>query len=302
MNKKITLTSEYNDLRIDKVLSLLESEFSRSFLSTLFDNNKVLVNGKVAKSSHMKVYENDVIEYEIEEEKNFELKKIDDANLDIIYEDDDVIVINKPAGLVVHPAPGHTEDTLVNMLIGKVDNLSDINGDLRPGIVHRIDKDTSGLLLVAKNNKAHVFLSDLLKDHDIKREYYALVEGNIYEDDGKIVAPIGRDKKYRQKMAVDTRNGKDAITYFHVEERFNNKTLVSCKLETGRTHQIRVHMAYIGHPVVGDPLYNNKKYNGIDGQMLHAYKLTFPQPTTKKEVTVECPLPQNFVLILEQFK
>lgn len=302
MNKKITLTSEYDDLRIDKVLSLLESEFSRSFLSTLFDNNKVLVNGKVAKSSHMKVYENDVIEYEIEEEKNFELKKIDDANLDIIYEDDDVIVINKPAGLVVHPAPGHTEDTLVNMLIGKVDNLSDINGDLRPGIVHRIDKDTSGLLLVAKNNKAHAFLSDLLKDHDIKREYYALVEGNIYEDDGKIVAPIGRDKKYRQKMAVDTRNGKDAITYFHVEERFNNKTLVSCKLETGRTHQIRVHMAYIGHPVVGDPLYNNKKYSGIDGQMLHAYKLTFPQPTTKKEVTVECPLPQNFVLILEQFK
>lgn len=301
MMKKVVIDSRFDNERIDKVLATLEQDFSRSFFTDLCETEHVLLNGKKPKSSHIKLKVNDVLEYNIPEQEKFELKQIS-GDLDIVYEDDDVAVINKPKGLVVHPAPGHKEDTLVNMLIGQFASLSDINGDFRPGIIHRIDKDTSGLLLVAKNNKAHAYLSELLKEHEIRREYFALVEGIIYEDDGKIIAPIGRDKKFRQKMCVDTLKGKDATTYFHVERRFKDKTLVSCKLESGRTHQIRVHMSYINHPVLGDPLYNGRKYKNIDGQMLHAYKLIFPQPTTKKEVIVQVELPQYFKDLLEQFE
>lgn len=300
---KIVINSEssFIDERLDKVLASIEKNFSRTYIEKMCENGKVFVNGKLAKSSHYRLRSNDIIEYDIPLEEKIELKPIA-GDLDIAYEDDDVLVVNKPQGLVVHPAPGHKDDTLVNMLVGKISSLSTNGGDFRPGIVHRIDKDTSGLLLIAKNNRSHAFLSSLLKDHNISREYYALVEGIIYEDDGKVIAPIGRDQKFRQKMAVDTLHGKDAITHFHVIKRYKNATLIACKLETGRTHQIRVHMAYIGHPVVGDQLYNKKKYPGLTGQMLHAYRLTFPQPTTKKEIVVETKLPQYFEDELKKFE
>ncbi|MEG1222371.1 MAG: RluA family pseudouridine synthase [Bacilli bacterium] len=302
MKKTITINDElsiYVKERLDKTLSIVEPDISRSKVEKMIENGAITVND-IIKNGSYRLRENDVINYEIKEEEVIELKPLD-SGLDIVFEDQNVLVINKPRGLVVHPAPGHYNDTLVNILIAKTQSLSTINGEFRPGIVHRIDKDTSGLLLVAKNDIAHAFLAEQLKDHSMSREYYAIVEGLILENSGKVIAPLARDKKFRQKMAVNVRDGREAVTYFTVLQRFNNKTLVSLKLETGRTHQIRVHMAYIGHPVLGDEIYGKKNQN-LGGQILHAYKLNFISPTTKEEVTVETGLPQYFEDILNELK
>ncbi|MEG2640064.1 MAG: RluA family pseudouridine synthase [Bacilli bacterium] len=302
MKKTITINDElsiYVKERLDKTLSIVEKDISRSKVEKMIEDGFITVND-VIKNGSYRLRANDVINYEIKEETVIELKPLD-SGLDIVFEDQNVLVINKPRGLVVHPAPGHYDDTLVNILIAKTQSLSTINGEFRPGIVHRIDKDTSGLLLVAKNDIAHAFLAEQLKDHSMSREYYAIVEGLILENSGKVIAPLARDKKFRQKMAVNVRDGREAVTYFTVLERFNNKTLVSLKLETGRTHQIRVHMAYIGHPVLGDEIYGKKNQN-LGGQILHAYKLNFISPTTKEEVTVETGLPQYFKDILNELK
>ncbi|MEG0033974.1 MAG: RluA family pseudouridine synthase [Bacilli bacterium] len=302
MKKTITINDElsiYVKERLDKTLSIVEKDISRSKVEKMIEDGFITVND-VIKNGSYRLRANDVVNYEIKEETVIELKPLD-SGLDIVFEDQNVLVINKPRGLVVHPAPGHYDDTLVNILIAKTQSLSTINGEFRPGIVHRIDKDTSGLLLVAKNDIAHAFLAEQLKDHSMSREYYAIVEGLILENSGKVIAPLARDKKFRQKMAVNVRDGREAVTYFTVLERFNNKTLVSLKLETGRTHQIRVHMAYIGHPVLGDEIYGKKNQN-LGGQILHAYKLNFISPTTKEEVTVETGLPQYFKDILNELK
>ena len=267
----------------------------------MFDEGHIWVNGKNEKPSY-RVKENDVVEYEEKELVPSEMKK-ENIPLDIVYEDEDLMVINKPRGMVVHPANGHHEGTLVNALLGYCTDLSGINGVERPGIVHRIDKDTSGLLVVCKNDFAHNEIAKQLKDKTMHREYYALCKGVIKEDDGKIIAPIGRDPYDRLKMAVDVKNGKEAITFFHVEERFNQYTLVSVRLFTGRTHQIRVHMHYIGHPLEGDPLYGKKKNLLFqNGQLLHAYRITFIHPRTQKEMTFEVPLPDDFKAVLERLR
>lgn len=290
---KVELTS----IRLDKALVVLLDNASRTFISKLFDGDNVLVNGKKAKASY-KTNLNDEITVTIPEKEVLDVVS-QDIPLDIVYEDDDLMIINKPQGMVVHPSFGHTDGTLVNAIMHHSKDLSGINGVIRPGIVHRIDKDTSGLICVAKNDTAHNFLAEQLKDHTMRREYYALVKGHFKENTGEIILPIGRCKQNRQKMAVDPINGKDATTYFKVIERFTNHTLVTCSLKTGRTHQIRVHMSYIGHPIEGDTLYcskNSKIYK--NGQLLTAYKLTLIHPTSKQEMTFEIPLPDYFKEII----
>lgn len=297
--EKFIVDEENVSLRLDAFLVKHLNGKSRSYAQKIISEEKCFVNSKIGKDSY-KVRLNDVIEFELLEEKPLNLEK-KNIKLDIIYEDDDIVVINKPRGMVVHPSNGHYDgDTLVNALLYQIDNLSSINGIIRPGIVHRIDKNTSGLLVVAKNDKAHIFLQEQLKDHTMHREYYALVEGVIPHTDLTISAPIGRDPKDRMKKAVDIYEGKEAITHVHVEERMKAHTLVSCRLETGRTHQIRVHMRYINHPIVGDPEYG-KRHQDIpcSGQMLHAYRLTFIHPTTKKEMTFTCPIDDEFKKVLE---
>lgn len=299
MKNKYIISSNLVSARIDKALTILEKDYSRAYFSLLIKENLVTVNGKNISPSY-KVNEGDEIEVTFKEKENPDYIKPIKLELDIIYEDDDILIINKPQGLVVHPSVGHKDDTLVNALIGANKELSKVNGNYRVGIVHRIDKDTSGLLLVAKNDYAHNFIAEQLKDHTMHREYKALVCGNFTNDKGKIIAPIGRSKENRLKMAVDTVNGKEAITHFSVIQRYKNYTLVDLKLETGRTHQIRVHMEYINHPVVGDNLYGkNNCALYSKGQLLHAYRLTFIHPTTKKEVVFEAPLPKYFLDILE---
>lgn len=301
MEYKFIIDESLASLRLDKALSLLLSDRSRTFILSLIDEDRCLLNGKVSKASQ-KVRINDEVIIDIPEAKPLEVKS-EDIPLDIIYEDDDILIINKEQGMVVHPSIGHYEGTLVNAILAHCDSLSGINGVMRPGIVHRIDKDTSGLICVAKNDNAHHFLSEQLKDHSMNREYYALVKGVIKENNGVINLPVGRNKTDRKKMWVDRENGKEATTYFHVEKRFLNHTLITCKLKTGRTHQIRVHMAYIGYPVEGDPLYGhraNKVYR--DGQLLHAYRLTLVHPSTKKEMTFECDLPKYFKEVIENLK
>jgi len=302
MTKEYVVVQNEETLRIDKFLSLKETKCSRVFLSNLIKNEHVSVNGKIVSPSY-KIKNNDhiIIDF-IEEEHNEDIKPYD-FKLDIVYEDDDILVINKPKGLVVHPGDGHHDDTLVNALVFAHKELSDINGLERIGIVHRIDKDTSGLLLICKNNYAHNFIAKQLQDHTMHREYFALVLGTIIEDSGKIIAPIGRSKVNRIKMAVDIENGRSAITHFKVLKRYEKYTLIDCTLETGRTHQIRVHMDYIHHPVVGDQLYGSNNcgiYN--NGQLLHAHSLTFIHPTTKKEMTIECPLSTYFEEVLAKLK
>ena len=297
---KVTMPEETLGMRLDKALSIALSK-TRNHIEILFDEGHIWVNGKNEKPSY-RVKENDVVEYEEKELVPSEMKK-ENIPLDIVYEDEDLMVINKPRGMVVHPANGHHEGTLVNALLGYCTDLSGINGVERPGIVHRIDKDTSGLLVVCKNDFAHNEIAKQLKDKTMHREYYALCKGVIKEDDGKIIAPIGRDPYDRLKMAVDVKNGKEAITFFHVEERFNQYTLVSVRLFTGRTHQIRVHMHYIGHPLEGDPLYGKKKNLLFqNGQLLHAYRITFIHPRTQKEMTLEVPLPDDFKAVLERLR
>ena len=303
MIKTYKVEPEHHDLRIDRYLALIEPKFSRMHFNNLIKDGNVTVNEKVISPSYKIKSMDEIVVNFVEEEFNPNEIKPYKFDLDIIYEDDDVIVINKPKGLVVHPGDGHHDDTLVNALVYANKELSNVNGLERVGIVHRIDKDTSGLLLVCKNNYAHMFIAEQLQNHSMHREYYALVMGRIEEDNGKINAPIARDKTNRMKMCVDPINGRSAVTHFTVVQRFEKYTLIDCKLETGRTHQIRVHMEYIKHPVVGDPLYGKNNcgiYN--NGQLLHAYKLTFVHPTTKKGMTFEAPLPDYFKEVLSIIK
>ena len=295
---KLIVSSDNND-RIDSYLSQNEElELTRAKIQSLIKSGNILVNNKKTKSSY-KVQENDEIEINIVEE-NLDVEA-EDIPLDIVYEDEDVIVVNKPSGMVVHPSLGNTKGTLVNALMNH-SKLSSVNGEFRPGIVHRIDKDTSGLLVVAKNDKAHLFLSEELKEHKIKRTYIALVHGLIKFDTGTVDAPIGRDKNDRKKMSVTSINSKEAITHFKVLDRYKDTTLLECKLETGRTHQIRVHMKYIEHPIVNDPIYSRDKNIDGFGQMLHAKEISFVHPKTKKEMTFTCDTPEEFDKILNIYK
>ena len=292
---------EINDSgkRIDKYLNE-NTEYTRSKIQKMIDNGNILVNDVKVKDSY-KVKENDYITIEALEETTDILPE--NIPLDIYYEDDDLIVVNKPSGMVVHPAPGNYTGTLVNALIYHTNNLSKVNTNIRPGIVHRIDADTSGLLLVAKNDKAHNILAEAIQKKEVVREYIALVEGIIMEDTATIDAPIGRDKKDRKKMTVTSENSKDAVTHIRVLERYKDSTLIRCKLETGRTHQIRVHLSYIGHPVVNDPVYGHKKLIDKDfGQMLHAEKLGFIHPTTKEYMEFTAEPPKRFQEILNIYK
>ena len=282
--------------RIDKVLTALEPGITRSQLKNLINDGHVTVNGQAVKPKY-KVQAGDKISLVKPEPQSLELTP-ENIPLDIVYEDDDVIVVNKPQGMVVHPAPGHPDHTLVNALLYH-SPLSTINGTFRPGIVHRIDKDTSGLLMVAKNDLAHQSLAEQLRNKTNKREYLALVYGQIKEDEGTIDAPLGRNPQDRKKQAV-VKGGRYAVTHFKVIKRYDNFTLVKCILETGRTHQIRVHMKYIGHPLVGDPLYGPRKMIGKNGQFLHAALLGFKHPRTGKEMVFEAPLPENFQKMLDK--
>ena len=302
MNKEIyKVTDKENTLRLDKVLTIFNKKNSRVYYSNLIKNGEVLVNGNKVSPSY-KVHENDEISINyVEKEDEKDLKPLELA-LDVVYEDNDVLVINKPKGLVVHPGGGHHDDTLVNALIYNEKELSNINGLNRVGIVHRIDKDTSGLLLICKNNFAHKEIASQLETHSMHREYIALVDGIITSDSGKIIGKIGRSKENRLKMAIDNINGKEAITHFEVLKRYKKYTLIKCRLEIGRTHQIRVHMSSINHPLVGDKIYGGSTSLYNEGQLLHAYSLTFSQPSTKKEVNVQIDLPQYFIDVLNKLE
>ena len=294
------IVTECNNERIDSYLSKIEElDLSRSKIQKLIETNNILVNGKVIKNNY-RVNENDKININIvKEENDLKAEKMD---LNIVYEDDDVMVVDKPSGIVVHPGNGNTSKTLVNGLMYYSESLSKLNGDFRPGIVHRIDKDTSGLLLIAKTDKAHISLSNQLKNKTINRIYIALVKGVINHDTGEIDAPIGRDKNDRKKMCVTSTNSKKAVTHFKVLERYKNASLIECKLDTGRTHQIRVHMKYINHPVVNDPIYNNSKNLYNFGQMLHAKTIGFIHPTTNKYMEFTSNPPKEFYDILKEYK
>ncbi|WP_035290122.1 RluA family pseudouridine synthase [Clostridium sp. KNHs214] len=292
------IEEEFDSVRIDVFLAEAMEGKSRSYIQKLIKSGNATVNRKIKKNNY-KLKEMDIVELSIPEPIELNIKP-ENITLDIIYEDSDVIVVNKPQGMVVHPAPGVYSGTLVNALLYHCKDLSGINGITRPGIVHRIDKDTSGVLVVAKNDNSHNCLAEQLKEHSMNREYIALTEGVLKEDEGKVDAPIGRHATERIKMAV-IQGGKEAVTHFNVENRYKNNTLIRCKLETGRTHQIRVHMAYIGHPLVGDPVYGYKKQKyKLAGQMLHAHKLGFIHPTTGKYVEFSTPLPDYFQNLIEK--
>jgi 23S rRNA pseudouridine1911/1915/1917 synthase len=285
--------------RIDKAVSILDSEWSRTQVQQWIKEGHVLVNGKPVKSNY-KCSISDKIEIFIPDPEELDVLP-EEMNLDIYYEDKDVLVVNKPRGMVVHPAPGHLTGTLVNGLMAHCRDLSGINGVLRPGIVHRIDKDTSGLLMVAKNDLAHESLVNQLVEKTVTRKYKAIVHGVIPHDFGTIDAPLGRDPKDRQSMTV-VDDGKHAVTHFHVLERFGAFTFVECQLETGRTHQIRVHMKYIGYPLAGDPKYGPKKTLEISGQALHAGVLGFTHPRSGEYLEFEAPLPNDFDQLLDQLR
>ena len=291
-----------SNMRLDKILVSFMPEKSRTYISKLIDEGNCLVNDKPAKAS-MKLKAGDIISINVPEDKTLEVNA-EDIPLDIVYEDKDILIINKQQGMVVHPSNGHWEHTLVNAILNHCNDLSAINGVIRPGIVHRIDKDTSGLICIAKNDTAHKFLAEQLKDHTMARDYIALVRGVIQENSGTIDMPIGRDKNNRQKMAVTRTNSKEAVTHFKVLQRFSNNTLIECKLVTGRTHQIRVHMSHIGYPVEGDPLYGSRTYDKLykGGQLLTAYKLRLIHPTSKKEMEFQIELPSYFKEIIDNLK
>lgn len=285
--------------RIDKFL-VENTEYTRSKIQKMIEEDCIFVNNKKVKASYI-LKENDKIEVKDYEENTDILPE--NIPLDIYYEDDDLIVVNKPSGMVVHPAPGNYSGTLVNALMYHTNNLSTINTSIRPGIVHRIDADTSGLLLVAKNDKTHNVLAEAIQKKEVVREYIALVEGIINEDTATIDAPIGRDIHNRKKMCVTGDNSKEAVTHIRVLERYKDATLIRCKLETGRTHQIRVHLSYIGHPIVNDPVYGRKKLiNPKFGQMLHAEKIGFVHPVTKEYMEFTSPVPEEFTKILNMYK
>lgn len=288
---QVTVAAEQKNERIDKFVAGINNEWSRTQVRQWIKDDVVTVNGKAVKGNY-KVKEEDEITVTIPEPEELDIQP-EDLNLEIYYEDADVLVVNKPRGMVVHPAPGHTSGTLVNGLMHHCTDLSGINGVMRPGIVHRIDKDTSGLLMVAKNDMAHESLVNQLVAKTVTRRYKAIVHGVIPHDKGTIDAPIARDKKERQSMTVDE-NGKNAVTHFQVLERFKDFTLVECRLETGRTHQIRVHMKYIGYPLAGDPKYGPKKTLDMNGQALHAGILGFDHPRTGEYIQFEAPIPEVF--------
>jgi 23S rRNA pseudouridine1911/1915/1917 synthase len=299
------VSDEYEGLRIDKLLSELSPSFSRTYIKKLIDDKKVFCNGKNVKASFC-ISENDYIKMEIPPAEIPEILP-QDIPLDIIYEDNDVLVVNKPKDMVVHPAAGHYKDTLVNAVMYHChDNLSGINGVMRPGIVHRIDKDTTGSVIICKNDNAHQKIAEQLKEHSINRVYHAICYGVIKEDEGTIETLIGRSTNDRKKMAVVTSGGKEAVTHFRVLKRFeeDNMTYIECRLETGRTHQIRVHMAHIGHPLLGDEVYagNRKSRFKLKGQCLHAKTLGFIHPATKEYIETDAPLPEYFSHLLNVLK
>lgn len=297
--EKINMVSEENGTRIDKFINL--DGISRAMIQTLIDEGKVTVNEKNVKNNY-KVKSGDNIEITLDDPKEANIEA-EDIPLDIVYEDDHLLVVNKPQGMVVHPAPGNYTGTLVNALMHHCKgNLSGINGVLRPGIVHRIDKDTSGLLLVAKTDEAHASLSEQIQEKTVKREYICVVEGLIKSKKGVIDAPIGRHHLNRLKMAVTPTNSKHAVTHFEVIEYFRNSTLVKCVLETGRTHQIRVHMQYIGHAIMGDPLYLKKNSRNLPGQALHARCIGFIHPVTKEYMEFSAPEPEVFTRLIEDLR
>ena len=290
MQKKISVEEKSKGQRLDKFVNGEFSDFSRSFIQNLIEKGDILLNGKKVKTG-AKVAEGDVIDLNIEPPKELEVNA-EDIDFSIVYEDNDLLVIDKPQGLVVHPCSTTKSGTLVNGLLSKVHDLSGINGVLRPGIVHRLDKDTSGLMLVAKNDFSHNKLAEMIKDKSVKRKYLALLEGVVWENEGRVETMLSRDKKDRKKYAVSS-DGKLAISLFKVVERYKNHTLVEFSLITGRTHQIRVHSAYLGHSVVGDPLYG-KPDKKLKGQLLHSYSLEFTHPRSGKQMQFESPLPDYF--------
>ena len=293
---------ENQQMRLDKYLAEQFPEQTRSYLQKLIKEGQVLVNGKTVKSGYQ-LSKGDEVSVTIPEPKELDVEP-QKMNQDIVYEDEDVILINKPKGMVVHPAPGHTTDTLVNGLLYHCkDNLSGINGVARPGIVHRIDRDTTGILIVCKNDMSHNSIAAQLKEHSINRRYRALVHGNLKEDTGTVEGPIGRHPVDRKKMAINERNGKPAVTHYTVLERFGNYTLIECKLETGRTHQIRVHMTSIGHPLVGDEVYGPAKCPfKLQGQCLHAMVLGFVHPRTGEYMEFSADLPEYFEDLLKKLR
>lgn len=301
--EKLTITDEMSGRRLDAVISSALEDYSRSFIQKLFENSGIIVNGSVCTEKKKKAATGDEVEVIIPEPEIIDVEP-EDISIHIVYEDDDLLVVDKPAGMVVHPAPGNYSGTLVNALMYHCgDKLSSINGVIRPGIVHRIDKDTSGLLMVAKNDAAHGELSRQLAEHSITRRYKAIVYSNIREDDGTVDKPIGRDPRNRLRNAVTEINSKRAVTHYRVLERFGNFTLIEVSLETGRTHQIRVHMAYMKHPLLGDSLYgpqNNKL--GARRQMLHAGVLGFVHPASGEYMEFESPLPDDFEAVLEKLR
>ena len=299
--KEYIVSQEEKGKRLDAYIPSVDLDITRTSAQRLIEDGNILVNGKNAKVSY-KIQENDKISVEIQKPKQIELKA-QDIPLEIVYEDSDIIVVNKPKGMVVHPANGNPDGTLVNAIMAICkDSLSGIGGEIRPGIVHRIDKDTSGLLIVAKNDNAHVKMSEQIKNHEVKKTYIALVRGVFKKNEATIDMPIGRSTSDRKKMAVN-KNGKNAITHIKVLKRFDKYTLLKVNIETGRTHQIRVHLSHIGYPIVGDYTYSNGK-NEFDvvGQCLHAQKLEFKHPITQKDMCLEAELPQYFKDILDKLK
>ena len=296
----LTLQADLSGERADAFLARSIPDLTRSAAQRLLEDGAVTLSGRPIKKNY-KTAPGDVLEVALPDPEPVDVLP-QNIPLDVVYEDGDVIVVNKPVGLVVHPAPGHPDGTLVNALLYHCgDSLSGINGELRPGIVHRIDRDTSGLIIAAKNDKAHLALAEQLQDHSLARVYEAVTVGGLKEDSGTVDAPIGRHPVDRKKMAIDPRNGRRAVTHWTVLNRYPGYTHVECRLETGRTHQIRVHMASIGHPLLGDVVYGSKKpWPGLAGQCLHARKLKFIHPSTGKLVEVECGRPEWFEKVLKQ--
>ena len=300
MREEKSVTAGPEAARLDKYLSEVFPEHSRSFFQNCIENGQVLIDGRPARAKE-KPREGSVITFFAEEPRELEAKP-EDIPLDIVYEDGDIAVINKPKGMVVHPAPGNETGTLVNALLFHMKDLSGINGVLRPGIVHRLDKDTTGLLVIAKNDAAHISLAEQIREKTARREYTALVFGRFREEEGRVDAPIARHKTDRKRMAV-VPGGREAVTLFQVAARYEKYTLLHLRLTTGRTHQIRVHMAYIGHPVVGDAVYTKQKFPyPTQGQMLHAHRLTLTHPRTGERMAFEAPLPAYFREILSRLR